>query len=294
MAYRASGGPYYKSTSLDGSSTTNLIAAIVTELTTQLNWTTVSGSGTDYTLQSPAGHPFGFQVRMRIATSNGLVAFRITNVAGTRALEYSISEPLRGYNLNVGGGKTYTLIGSPWQCAIFTPGSTPNREWIMWTMPWVPSFVAPKVSNCFMIWTNEWIDSSNSSGGVSLRSGNSRQNQNQGYVWNDTVVNKMNWDVTADHLPNLFLTNRSFMNGIRAGRWKDGRVHISDAYLAISHSYQDYDSRIRAQFWDSWWYHEPLAYDEIVVVDSLNFQNMTGPSAGNDSEARGQLLWRIP
>lgn len=293
MAYRASGGPYVKTT-LDGTSTTTLISAIQTALTGNgLGWTVISGGGTtDVKLQSVAGHPYGSQVRMRITPTNSTVGLRVTNVAETRAIEYSAGEPMRGFVLTVGAGKVYTLIATPWHFAIYTLGSTPAREWIMFEMPWLPSFLSSKITGTAILWSNTIVDNSTTLL-VNFRTGYSRNNANNGWILNDQASAHINWNSSNDMIPLFMIPTNSRLDGPRLSKWKDGRTHISDVYIGWAYATDSQETRIRAQMYDSWWYHDTLPPDEIIQIDGMNFQNMMNPGQGGNSDIRGQLLWRI-
>lgn len=292
MAYRSSGGPYYKGT-IDASTKTNLIDNLCDALVNNVSWTRVSGDGTtDQLLQSPAT-PQGSQFRMRFYDYGhaNVVAINPRTVDGNRM----ITADGNGLGLYAGAGKTYTLVASPYQWACYTLGSTLAREWYYFSIPWLPSFYANKVRHYCFVWTN-MFDQGNASIGNNFRSGYTRNTMNNGWIFNDATWYHFNNFVDFPGDTRLVIPTNAWMDAARAGRWIDGRAPISDPYVASGTSGSDPSGIIRGQLWDSYWYGESnLMTDEEVVIGGLNYKNMFGSTAqASTSDCRGCLLTRIP
>lgn len=292
MAYRSSGGPYYKGT-FDGSTKLLLIDNLCDILVTQLGWTRVSGDGTnDQLLQTPAT-PQGSQFRLRFQDYGHANCIQILprNLAGNRMMSDGTNGSLCLYAANP---RTYTFVGSPYQWFCYTAGNTPAREWYMFSMPWMPAFFANKITSFCMVMTNMWHHDS-ATLGVNYRNGNCRQRQNWGWILNDHVYWQHNWDNDTGASPKFAVPTNAHLDGLRVSRWIDGKALLSDPLVAFATSNDPYIT-LRGQLWDSYWSAESnLIMDEEVAIGGLNYKNMFGPTGGNSTyDQRGSLLMRIP
>lgn len=293
MAYRSSGGPYYKTTTLSATTKNNLIAGLETALVTNLGWTAISGAGTlDSLVESPAT-PQGLKARLRLYDYGNANCITIgpRTVSGSRVIRDT-----GGLGLQYGAGITYTFIGCPWNFVCYTPGTLVARQFYHFFIPWIPSFLEGKIFNSMYVATNMLSDGNATEYWSWRRAG--RGTGNQGWIINDKVWDHYNANVQyySDirfHVPSVGFNG----SDSPVGKWRDGTAFLGDVYVGHSDQALDPYCSLRGQLWDTYWYCEPLPTDTEITIDGLNYRNMNymnvGPG-GHDDQARGQLLMRIP
>lgn len=129
------GGTIVNTTYATDGSRQNLASAVEDALNTA-GWTTISGHHTATIVVRSASTPTAsnsIDVKITDPGSGTCTQVKMQNAAATKVSQ--------AYFLNPTSGKTYKLVGNKYQMTIWTAGTTPSREFLMFGTLYIPSFL---------------------------------------------------------------------------------------------------------------------------------------------------------
>lgn len=248
-------------------------------------WTTASGgTGTTSWLLQSATTPQGYSFRVLMQDNGGNCV--------TFSLQSSNGALVGGNSTTVGGGflipgsYTYRIVCNKYQAFVYaTPNPNAPRTFVAFGVPYVPSWVAPLVTQLAWMQGNASSDT-DSSVRSSFRTGLNNYNSTN----NQALFNGALWQSTTGGNPGVVsLWQYSCPVFGNAGYlWQNGASLLVDAVIGWGDTTPSQALKAKGQLWDAVQSTDAYPGDTVASFDSHNWICLTDNNTSTTE--RGTLL----
>jgi hypothetical protein len=241
-------------------------------------WSVISGSGTTDVILQSASTPNSNQIQVRLYDSGEAAQAYLRNVSGTKVSQ--------AFVLLVGSGKVYRFLGNKYQWFTFTEGSTVKDEYLMCSVPYVPTFLAASIGGDFGIMQSNHVDATCNNLRYSLSS--SCQGTFSAITNNNSLG--LNTGLTGAGQFDVVVPGGVIGTGGQSYRWSDDSLFSAEPLVAWGLVASTDERKVKGQFWDSVVISDSFAGDSIIQLDSRNWYAVTN----NNPVQKGTLFVLVP